>query len=33
MLDKGKYPVQLRTELVKPIHKNEEIHFEKIIEV
>ena len=29
MFDKGKYPVQLKTELIKPIHKNEEIHFEK----
>ena len=24
-----KYPVQLKTELIKPIHKKEEIHFEK----
>ena len=29
MFDKGKYPVQLKTELIKPIHKNEEIHVEK----
>ena len=29
MFDKGKYPVQLNTELIKPIHKKEEIHFEK----
>ena len=29
MFDKGKYPVQLKTELIKPIHKKEEIHFEK----
>ena len=26
MFDKGKYSVQLKTELVKPIHKKEEIH-------
>ena len=24
MFDKGKYPVQLKTELIKPIHKKEE---------
>ena len=33
MFDKGKYPVQLKTELVKRTHKKEEINFEKIIEV
>ena len=33
MFDKGKYPVQPKTELIKPIHKKE-IHFEKkVIEV
>ena len=29
MFDKGKYHLQLKTELIKPIHKKEEIHFEK----
>ena len=29
MFDKGKYPLQLKTELVKPIHKKQEIHFKK----
>ena len=35
MFDKGKYPVQLKSELIKLIHKKEEIHFEtkKIIKV
>ena len=28
IFDKGKYPVQLKTELIKPIHEKEEIHFE-----
>ena len=29
MFDKGKYPVQLKAELFKPIHKKEEIHFKE----
>ena len=33
MFDKGKYPVQLKTELIKPIHKKKKFTLKKIIKL
>ena len=33
MFDKGKYPVQLKTDLIKPIHKKKKFTLKKIIEI
>ena len=33
MFDKGKYPVQQKTELIKPIHKKKKFTLKKIIKL